>query len=468
MKYTKISAVNIRDIKNLIEDDSRIETNPEKFKAYTTDRLDAKLNQPDVIIWPLTTNEVSVIMFYANQHQIPVSIRGGGTGYNRGSNPTRNGILLDMTKMNQILTIDQNDLTLEVQAGVKIDEIENFLKHTDFFYAPEPGQGQSGATIGGNINTNASGTWSVKYGNTRDSVLSVTVVLPDGRVQEFGNRVARTSSGYDLKDLIIGSEGTLGVVTEAILKLLPKPRFIRSVVIPFKSMELAVNIVPKFFHEGLVPTNAEVWNNQIIKYWEKYKKAQFMEHDGAAALVMTFDGNNQSSVDREFNSAILAAQANGGLVPYPIQSNEDYLKIWETEREFFPAIKATTPELTLVDLVIPRSQNAEMLDFIHVIEFEEQVRLPTLVHAGDGAFIIYICRDGLDDDQWTEMKKTVITRLYQRTKELRGQISGQFGIGQNKAKYFTEFYGEHYVDFLHQIKQLFDPNDILNSNIIFD
>ncbi|KRN28191.1 glycolate oxidase [Lactobacillus selangorensis] len=464
MAYQKVTAMNVQELVALT---SPYRVTTQIPEAMTHDALNVVAHEPDVIIKPNNTGEVAAILRYANHRNLPVIVRGGGSGLNGADVAVEGGILLDMHRMNHIIELDQDNLTLTVQPGVTIRDIQTYLDNTTFFYAPEPGQGLDSATIGGNIATNASGMWGLKYGGTREAVRGLTVVLPSGDTRILGGKITKNSSGYDLKDLMIGAEGTLGIVTEAILSLRPKSPVIKSVLLPFDSANRAISVIPKILHAGVTPTSTEFFGRRITKYWEQYAGKQFPIQIGAAYLLMAFDGNHDSAVAADMATAVSLSQNNGGLVPYPLDTQEKYRHLWRIRAELLPAIQNTTSELTEVDIVVPRSRVSELLDYIHVVEYEEQVRLPSIGHVGDGNLHTYVCRDGLSDTEWPEMRDLVLKRLYAKAAELGGQVSGEHGIGYDKKAYFTDFMGTDYLKFLKSVKQIFDPNQILNPGKIF-
>lgn len=274
--YKKLETEDIAYIREVITDPRRILLGDDINEEYSHDELSDTKSWPDVVVRALSTEEISKIMKYAYEHDIPVTPRGAGTGLVGSSVPMEHGIMIDTTLMNHILELDEENLTLTVEPGVLLMELAAYVEEHGYFYPPDPGE--KSATIGGNISTNAGGMRAVKYGVTRDYVRGLEVVLPDGRVMELGGKVVKNSSGYDLKDLVIGSEGTLCMITKAILKLLPLPGKTISLLVPFPSLAQAINTVPLIISSKSVPTAIEFMQREVIIDAEEYLGKKFPDN----------------------------------------------------------------------------------------------------------------------------------------------------------------------------------------------
>lgn len=287
MSYKKFDQADLEVIKNIIKDDERILYAENINEEYSHDELGGAQSYPDVVVKATSAEEISEIMKYAYENNIPVTPRGAGTGLVGSSVAIEHGIMIDSSLMNHILELDEENLTITVEPGVLLMELAAYVEDHDFFYPPDPGE--KSATIGGNISTNAGGMRAVKYGVTRDYVRGLEVVLPNGKIVEFGGKVVKNSSGYSLKDLMIGSEGTLGFITKATLKLLPLPKKAISLLIPFKTLKEAIDTVPLIIKSKAIPTAIEFMQREVIIDAEEYLGKKFPDSQSDAYLLLKFD-----------------------------------------------------------------------------------------------------------------------------------------------------------------------------------
>ena len=427
---------------------------------YGHDELGGIECMPDVLVWVRTTEEISAIMKYAYANTIPVTVRGSGTGLVGAAVPVEGGILLDTTKMNRILELDEENLTVTVQPGVLLMELSAFAEEHDFLYPPDPGE--KSATIGGNISTNAGGMRAVKYGVTRDYVRALTVVMPDGEILKLGGKVAKNSTGYSLKDLIIGSEGTLAIITEAILKLVPLPKFSVSLLVPFPDMKSAIEAVPKIIRSKVTPTAIEYMSRDTILFSESYLGKKFPDSKHDAYILLTFDGNTEAQIDSDMKTVADLCLEIGAIDVYIVDTEERKKSVWSARGAFLEAIKASTTEMDECDVVVPRSRVDEFIKYTHALADEAGVRIPSFGHAGDGNLHVYICRDQLDDTHWKEVLQYCFDRMYAKAEELGGLVSGEHGIGYAKREYMRRQYKDGQIPLMQGIKGVFDPKNILN------
>ena len=427
---------------------------------YSHDELGGISCMPEVLVRVQSTQEISAIMTHAWERNIPVTVRGSGTGLVGAAVPIHGGILLETTKMNKILALDANNLTVTVQPGVLLMELAAFAQENDFLYPPDPGE--KSATIGGNISTNAGGMRAVKYGVTRDYVRSLTVVLPNGQIQTFGAAVAKNSSGYSLKDLIIGSEGTLAIICEAVLKLVPLPKVSISLLVPFPDMKSAIEAVPHIIRSKVTPTAIEYMSRDTILFSESYLGKRFPDTKNDAYILLTFDGNTDSQVEQDMSTVAELCLQIGALDAYIVDTEERKKSVWSARGAFLEAIKASTTEMDECDVVVPGNQVDTFIKFTHDLADEFHVRIPSFGHAGDGNLHVYICRDTLNDTDWERIKGACFDRMYEKAVELGGLVSGEHGIGYAKKEFLKRQYGETPIALMQGIKQVFDPKNILN------
>ena len=457
--YNKVTAADIAALQAILGEADVIfgeAINPD----YAHDELGGISRMPEVLVRVQNTQQVSAVMRHAYERNIPVTVRGSGTGLVGAAVPLHGGILLETTRMNKILALDPNNLTVTVQPGVLLMELAAFAEENDFLYPPDPGE--KSATIGGNISTNAGGMRAVKYGVTRDYVRALTVVLPNGEIQTFGAAVAKNSSGYSLKDLIIGSEGTLAIICEAVLKLVPLPKVSVSLLVPFPDMKTAIEAVPEIIRSKITPTAIEYMSRDTILFSESYLGKRFPDTKNDAYILLTFDGNSEAQVDQDMSTVADLCLRIGALDAYIVDTDERKKSVWSARGAFLEAIKASTTEMDECDVVVPGNQVDTFIKYTHELAEEFHVRIPSFGHAGDGNLHVYICRDALNDADWEKTLSDCFDRMYAKAVELGGLVSGEHGIGYAKKEFLRRQYGETPIALMQGIKQVFDPKNILN------
>ena len=457
--YNKVTAADIAALEAMLAP-GHVLTGEAINPDYAHDELGGISQMPEVLVRVRSTEEVSAVMKYAYEHTIPVTVRGSGTGLVGAAVPIHGGILLETTKMNKILALDENNLTVTVQPGVLLMELAAFAEEHDFLYPPDPGE--KSATIGGNISTNAGGMRAVKYGVTRDYVRSLTVVLPTGEIQTFGAAVAKNSSGYSLKDLIIGSEGTLAIICEAVLKLVPLPKVSLSLLVPFPDMKSAIESVPHIIRSKVTPTAIEYMSRDTILFSESYLGKRFPDTRNDAYILLTFDGNTDAQVERDLSAVAELCLEIGALDAYIVDTEERKKSVWSARGAFLEAIKASTTEMDECDVVVPGNKVDTFIKFTHDLAKEFNVRIPSFGHAGDGNLHVYICRDALNQEDWEKTLSSIFDRMYEKAVELGGLVSGEHGIGYAKKEFLKRQYGPTPIALMQGIKQVFDPKTILN------
>lgn len=460
MNYKKVDINDIQNILSMIGDEERVFNGENINEDYSHDELGTVKQMPEIVVQVTSVEEVSSIMKYANENNIPVTPRGSGTGLVGAAVPICGGIIIDLCKMNKILELDEENLTLTVEPGVLLMEIAAFVEEHDLFYPPDPGE--KTATIAGNINTNAGGMRAVKYGVTRDFVRGLELVLPNGEIMQVGGKVVKNSSGYSLKDLIIGSEGTLAIVTKVILRLLPLPKKAISLLIPFPNLETAIETVPKIIKSKSVPTAIEFMQRAAIVAAEEFLGKKFPDNSSDAYLLLTFDGNSKEEVEKNYENVAEICLNEGAIDVFISDTEERQESIWSARKAFLEAIKSSTTEMDEVDVVVPRNKVAEFVKFIHELENKFEIRIKSFGHAGDGNLHIYILRDQLDEETWNKKLNEVMKCMYDKSKALSGQVSGEHGIGFAKKSYLSSSLSEEALGIMAGIKLVFDPKNILN------
>ena len=427
--YNKVNQDDILKLKSISGEDNVIcgdDINPD----YAHDELGGIENMPEVLIRAHTTEEISEVMKYAYEREIAVTVRGSGTGLVGAAVPVEGGILLETTGMNKILELDTDTLTVTVQPGVLLMELAAFCEENDFLYPPDPGE--KSATIGGNISTNAGGMRAVKYGVTRDYVRGLTVVMPNGEIMKFGGKIAKNSSGYSIKDLVVGSEGTLCIITEAILKLVPLPKVSISLLVPFGDMKSAIEAVPKIFGSKVTPTAIEYMSRDTILFSESYLGKKFPDTKNDAYILLTFDGNTDEQVESDMKIVADLCLEIGALDVYIVDTEERKKAVWSARGAFLEAIKSSTTEMDECDVVVPVNKIDEFIKFTHLLADEMNVRIPS----------------------------------FEMAEKMDGLVSGEHGIGYAKKEYLRRQLGSGQIMLMQGIKNAFDPKNILNPEKI--
>ena len=462
--YKKVDGSDLAFFRSIL-DGERVLSGDAIAEEYSHDELDGVRNRPDVLLRVRSTEEIAKVMAYASGKKLPVVVRGSGTGLVGAAVALEGGVMLETLGMNRILELDEENLTVTVEPGVLLMDLAAFAEEHDFLYPPDPGE--KSATIGGNISTNAGGMRAVKYGVTRDYVRGLTVVLPDGSVEKLGGKIVKNSTGYSLLNLMIGSEGTLGVITEAILKLVPLPKITESLLVPFPSVREGIRAVPEIIQSKASLTAIEFFERETVLFAEEYLGKRFPDTRYPAYLLLTVDGSDRNAVDREMASVAALLMEKGAADAYIVDTDERKEAVWKARGAFLEAIKASATEMDECDVVVPRSRVAEFIEYTHALAGETGLRIPSFGHAGDGNLHVYLCRDGLPEDEWEKRMETAFRKMYARAAELGGQVSGEHGIGYAKKRYMLKTCGEKQVELMRGIKKVFDPNGILNPGKLF-
>lgn len=460
MQFKKIDERDIEFFRQVCSGD-RVLTGADINSDYSHDEMpEYGYYMPDAVIEAQSAGEISEILKYANRHHIAVTPRGSGTGLCGGAVPVCGGVVLSLLRMDRVLEIDEENLTATVEPGLLLSNLINLLKDKNLFYPPDPGE--KSATLGGNVMTNAGGMRAVKYGVTRDYIRGLEVVLPSGELAVFGGKTVKNSSGYSLKDLVVGSEGTLAIVTKIILKVLPLPQKIISLLVPFETLEQCIAAVPRILLSTAAPTAVEFMQREVIEAAEKFLGKSFMDKSSDVYLLLQFDGQSAEEIERQYSEAAEVCLENGAVDVFVADTRERSEKLWDARGAFLEAIKASTDGLDECDVVVPRSRIARFVEFTKEVKARHEIRILNFGHAGDGNIHIYVCRDGMDEAQWRSKLRDVMRELYAQAIELGGQVSGEHGIGHAKIPYLMESVSPGSFAMMRAVKEAFDPNGILN------
>ncbi|MDR2909341.1 MAG: FAD-binding protein [Oscillospiraceae bacterium] len=420
---------------------------------------------PDVAIDVLTTEEVSEIMKLCYANNIPVTTRGAGTGLVGGAVPMMGGVVICTSKMNQILSWNDEHFGVVIQPGVILQDLQQAALKRGLMYPPDPGNKLS--TVGGNVSTNAGGMRAIKYGTTKTYVRGMTVVLPDGRILKIGENVEKTSMGYNIVQLITGSEGTLGVITELVLKLIKAPKIAISVLAPFEELNTALQAVPKVFQSSFRPTALEFFERDILIMSEEYIGKAVWPRDikGTpiqAYLLMIFDGETMDELDPILEKLTDFMLEQGAMDVMIADTPTKIKDIWDARGVFLDVIFESARLYDENDVVVPINRIAEFVKFFWDEAKQYDFGVNYLGHAGDGNLHIFAVSNDMDEEEFKVQVAKWMTSMYQKAKELKGELTGEHGVGGGKVEYFQEYVGDIAYELHRQIKLAFDPKNILN------
>lgn len=415
---------------------------------------------PDAVLQATSAEEIRQVLRYCNENNIAVTPRGAGTGLCGGCVAIEGGIVLSTERMKKVLEVDTRNMTATVEPGVLLMEFPKALEGTGLFYPPDPGE--KTATMGGNAMTNAGGMRAVRYGVTRDYVLGMQVVLPSGEILDLGGKNVKTSSGYSLINLMVGSEGTLGILTRLTVKLIPEPRTNLSLLIPFADLDQCIEAVPQILACGCEPTAVEFMEREVIACAEKYLGKQFPGTGAESYLLVRLDGASAEALRPAIATLTDTCLAIGALDVLLADTDERKESIWTSRGAFLEAIKGSTPSMDECDVVVPRDRIAAFVKKSAEISRRLNVRICSFGHAGDGNLHIYVCQDDLAEAEWKKTVSQVMTELYAAARALSGAVSGEHGIGHAKRAFLAESAGEASLRLMRGIKAVFDPKGILN------
>ena len=446
--------------------EEQIVTDKEGMSHYCYDATEMRF-MPDVVFLPFSTEEVSKIMKLTYDADIPLTPQGGRTGLSGGALPVDGGVILSLLRMNKVLEIDEKNMQVVVEPGLVSADLQETLKKYNLFFPPDPSSTIE-STLGGNVAENAGYTRAVKYGVTRDYIIGLEAVLPNGDIINVGGRTVKNVTGYDLVALIIGSEGTLAVVTKIIVKVLPKPALRRTCIFYIDDLVAAADLVVSVFGAGIIPCAIEFMDNTSINCVADYLSASAdLRRDAAAMVLIEVDGNYQAAVDEEVRQVFATAGKAKGVIESKLaQSDEEAERLWRIRRETLPALKSLGKDHLEADVVVPRYQLPLLARSIKESGAGKKVNIATYGHAGDGNLhvtIQYRKRNFAETQEAYEL----LGEIYRKTIEMRGKLTGEHGVGLTAKNYMLLQMGRTEIELMKRIKQAFDPKGLLNPRKIF-
>src|SRR5882672_10893682 len=439
-------------------------TSKEDLIPYSFDGTAALQQMPGCVVFALRRDHVRDVLQLANATRTPVVTRGSGTGLSGGSLPSAGCVVLCTVKMSEILEVDRANLTMLVEPGVTTLQIADAAAEVGLFYPPDPGSMKI-STIGGNVAENSGGLRGLKYGITRNYVMGLEVVLPDGEVLWTGNKCVKDVAGYSLRDLFIGSEGTLGVITKVLLKLIPKPSAKKTLVATFARMDQAAQAVSDVIAAKIVPCTLEFLDRTTIHCVEDFAKVG-LPLDCEALLLMESDGH-PAVVAEEAAKMEQIARKNGALEVRVAKDDVEATKLATARRSAFSALARVAPTTILEDATVPRSELARMIRFVEAVAKKYTLRIGTFGHMGDGNLHPTFLTDERNKEEMHRVEEA-FKEIFDEAIRLGGTITGEHGIGLAKKSFLPKFAGEAQMKVMRELRRVLDPNGILNPGKMFD
>jgi glycolate oxidase len=436
----------------------KVLSSPIDLIAYSFDGT-FEQHLPDAVVLPETDEEVSAVVRIASHHNVPIVPRGMSSGLAGGSIPTQGGIVMSLTRMSRILEIDEENMTATVQAGVVTADLQAAVEKLGLFYPPDPSSIKQ-STIGGNVACNAGGPRCLKYGVTGDYVLGLVVVLADGRIIRTGGKAIKDVTGFNVKQLFVGSEGALGIITQAILRLISKPPYARTALVHFPTLEDASRSVHAVLTRGLVPATLELLDETAIECIEEAMRLG-LPLDVEALLLIESDGADKESVNREIDAIADICLQTGASQVETARSEEERAELWRARRSVSPSLARKAPNKLGEDITVPRSAIPEAARRLKAISAAYGLPIVIFGHAGDGNLHPNILFDRRNPDQ-REKVEQIVGEIFQLALDLGGTLSGEHGIGTFKLSYVQQALGPVSIDIQRRIKQAMDPQNILN------
>jgi len=463
--YTKINADIVQALRRIVGD-ANVLTDAERMEPYTHDHVVGLRADPEVVARVTSAGQVAEIFRLAQRERVPVTPRGAGYGLSGGAVPVHGGIVLSVEKMNRILEIDKKNLMVTVEPGVITGDIHRAVEAEGLFYPPDPASLDS-CFIGGNIAEGAGGPRAVKYGVTKDYVCGLEAVLPSGEVITCGGKLVKNVTGYNLIQLLVGSEGTLAVVTQIILRLLPLPPVRMDLLVPFDDFQVAADTVSDIIAHRVLPTTIEFMERDSLLAVERLLEKEFPYHDAAAQLLIQLDGNRREAVEADVDVVGELCLEHGARDVLVAQDRPTRDRLWEARRAIIDALTHESPINHMEDVVVPRAEIPALLKGIKEIAARHTVRIISFGHAGDGNVHVNVLKDSLPDDTWEALVPAVTEETYRLTLSLGGTLTGEHGIGVTRRRYLSLALDAAQIELMRQIKAVFDPNYILNPGKIF-
>ncbi|MCL2319911.1 MAG: FAD-binding protein [Treponema sp.] len=466
--YRPLTGKTIDELRGIVGKGNVI-TEGEKLEAYSHDETDAHEygHSPEAVVLPTSTEETAAVVKLANREHIPVTPRGAGSGLSGGAIPEFGGIVLSLEKMNRLIEVDRENMAAVVEAGMVTNDLALAVQEQGLFFAGYPMSLQT-CVIGGNIAENAGGGKAVKYGVTGRYVLGLTLVTPLGEIVELGGKLAKDVTGYDLKSLIVGSEGTLGIVTRAIIRLIGYPTAKSDLLALFKTPKDAIDLVPEILCRGVTPTSIEFMDKLSVQTCCKYLNESLPYENCGAMLLIELDGSNPGQVESDLIETGKLCETRGALEVYVAEDRNNIERIWNVRRNIAEAFKVFSPIQSIEDIVVPISRIPGIIPELERLGKKYGMQIPCYGHAGDGNLHATLVKDPeISMEEWHKNEKACQLELYEITKAAGGKISGEHGIGLKRREFFSSLVSPAELELMRSLKRAWDPNNIMNPGKIF-
>jgi glycolate oxidase len=464
--YTKIDGEIVRKLQEIVGKENVL-LSPEEREPYSHDEVAELRSEPEVVVRAATAEEVVRIMKLAGSEGFPVTPRGAGQGLSGGAVPLFGGVVLSLERMERILEIDEENLMATVEPGVITGNLHRAVEAVGLFYPPDPASLDS-CTIGGNIAENAGGPRAIKYGVTKDYVCGLEAVLPSGEIMKMGAKVVKNVTGYNLIQLLTGSEGTLAIVVKIVLRLLPLPKERVDLLIPFDDFRAAARSVSEIIKGKIVPAALEFMEKDSIEAVESLLEKKIPFDHAAAHLLVTLDGNDRRTVDEEYEKIGEICLGNGALDVLVADNSQTRDRLWEARRAIIEALQGLSPEriMDTQDVVVPRTQLPPLLEQIKEVGSRYKMKIISFGHSGDGNVHVNIIKD-MPEEVWREKSHKAVEEIYRLAVKLGGAVTGEHGIGLARKSFLSLGLDDVQIALMKKIKNDFDPQNILNPGKIF-
>lgn len=470
MNYGKITPAIVEELR-AIAGARQVLVDEEAMVPYSHDETPADQYgvMPGVVVMPTSTSQVQDIVRLANRHLIPITPRGAGSGLSGGAIPVYGGILMSLQKMNRVLEIDDANMMIVVEPGLVTNEINALVEDRGLFFAGYPMSLES-CFVGGNIAENAGGGKAVKYGVTGQYIVGMELVTPEGDVVMLGGKNVKDVTGYDLKKLIIGSEGTLGIVTKAIIRLSPKPRHQTDLLVLFPDVGTAIASVPAIFAKGgITPTSIEFMDRASVHASCSYLNEHLPWQQAGSMLLVSVDGTVREQVDMDAEQIGELLLQHGAIEVYVADNHTTQERVWSVRRNIAEAFKVISPHQSLEDIVVPIGAIPELMAKVEAISRKYGIAMPTYGHAGDGNLHTTLVKNPNSSmEEWYETEEQALLELYDAVHICGGKLSGEHGIGIKRKKYMEAMTDPVELNMMRRIKRALDPNNIMNPGKMFD
>jgi glycolate oxidase len=463
--YHEVDEAIVGELRNIVGD-ARVLVDGDVMEAYSHDEVVGLRGRPEVVVRVATAEQVSAVFRLAQRERIPVTPRGAGYGLSGGAVPVLGGIVLSLEKMNRILEIDKANLMVTVEPGVITAAIHSAVEAEGLFYPPDPASLDS-CTIGGNVAEGAGGPRAVKYGVTKDYVCGLEAVLPSGEIIQAGGKLVKNVTGYNLIQLLVGSEGTLAVVTKIVLRLIPLPKVQVDLLVPFGRFLDAADTVSDIIAHRILPTAIEFMERDSILAVERLLGRDVPFHDAEAHLLIQLDGNTLEAVDADCEVVGALCLEHGAQDALVARDRPTRDRLWEARRKIIESLRRESPISHMEDVVVPRAAIPALLGGIKDIARRHTVRIVSFGHAGDGNVHVNVLKDDLPDGRWAEVVPAVQVEIYRLALALGGTLTGEHGVGATRRAYLPMALDQHQMQLQRGIRHVFDPNGILNPGKIF-